>query len=280
MKKFRLSLILLLVAGQIVWTKTRAQEHQLVKKWQTDSVLKVPESVYFDAANQVLYNSNIDGAPDGKDGKGSIGKIGLDGKIIQVDWVSGLNAPKGLGKFNNLLYAADLDEVVVIDISAGKIVQHIPIEGASFLNDISVDSKGVVYVSDTKSGKVYRIENGKATVYATDIMGANGVLAVGDDLYVLGSGNLWKISKDKQRTKIASGMDASTDGVEKVKDNEFIVSCWSGVIYYVKSDGSKQQLMDTRPQKINSADIGYDVVHRIVYVPTFFRNSVAAYELK
>ncbi|PWT70873.1 MAG: ATP/GTP-binding protein [Bacteroidetes bacterium] len=275
-----MNLFVLITGGLIVGLPSIAQQHQLVKKWQTDSVLKVPESVYYDAANKVLYTSNIDGAPDGKDGKGSIGKIGLDGKIIQVDWVTGLNAPKGLGKFNNLLYAADLDEVAVIDLNAGKIVQRIPVEGAAFLNDITVDSKGVVYVSDTKTGKVHRIENGNVSTYATGIEGANGVLADGTDLYVLGNGNLWKISKDKQRTKVASGMDASTDGIEKVKDNEFVVSSWNGVIYYVKSDGSKQQLLDTRPQKINSADIGYDAVNRIVYVPTFFRNSVAAYELK
>jgi hypothetical protein len=75
-------------------------------------------------------------------------------------------------------------------------------------------------------------------------------------------------------------MDASTDGIERVKENEYVVSCWSGIIYYVKSDGSKQELLDTRSQKINSADIGYDKTNRIVYVPTFFKNSVVAYELK
>ncbi len=272
---FFLFLIVLLKNNSV-----RAQGHQLQKKWQTDSVLKVPESVLYDAENKVLYTSNIDGAPDAKDGKGSIGKVGLDGKIIEVDWVRGLNAPKGLGKFKNTLYAADLDEVVVIDISAGKITQHILVEGAQFLNDISVDSKGVVYVSDTKTGKVHRIETGQVTVYAENIQGANGVLAVGSDLYVLGSGNLWKISSDKQRVKVADGMDASTDGIEQVKNNEFVVSCWAGAIYYVKSTGAKQQLLDTRDKKINSADIGYDPVAKIVYVPTFFKNSIVAYQLK
>jgi hypothetical protein len=260
--------------------KVRAQNHQLVKKWQTDSLLRVPESVLYDGTNKVLYTSNIGGAPAGKNGKGSIGKVGLDGKIIQVDWVTGLNGPKGLGLYNNALFAADIDEVVVIDIRSGKINHHIPVPGAEFLNDISVDSKGIVYVSDTKTGKVHRIDNGVVTTYAENIEGANGVLAVGDDLYVLGNGNLWKISKDKQRTKITDGMDASTDGIERVNGNEFVVSCWSGVIYYIHGDGSKQQMLDTRDQKINSADIGYDKNSRIVYVPTFFKNSIAAYELK
>jgi hypothetical protein len=39
-------------------------------------------------------------------------------------------------------------------------------------------------------------------------------------------------------------------------------------------------LLDTREQKVNSADIGYDAKNKIVYVPTFFRNSVVAYQLK
>jgi hypothetical protein len=257
----------------------RAQ-HQLIKLWQTDSVLKVPESVLYSAEDKLLYTSNIDGAPDGKDGKGSIGKVGLDGKVIQVDWVSGLDAPKGLGRFGNLLYAADLDAVVVIDIKAATIVKRIPVEGAVFLNDISVDSKGVVYVSDTRTAKVHRIEDGKVTTYLEGITGANGVLCVGADLYVLGNGILWKASQAGKALKIAEGMDASTDGIERVKGDEFIVSCWAGVVYYVKGDGSKQQLLDTRADKMNSADIGYDPVNRIVYVPTFFRNSIAAYSLK
>ncbi|MDP4247847.1 MAG: ATP/GTP-binding protein, partial [Bacteroidota bacterium] len=169
---------------------------------------------------------------------------------------------------------------VVIDIKAGKIVRRIPVPGAVFLNDISVDSKGVVYVSDTRTAKVHRIEGGKVSTWLEGITGANGVLCVGRDLYVLGNGALWKAGPDGKAVKIADGMDASTDGIERVKDNEFIVSCWAGAIYYVKGDGSKQIMLDTRPEKINSADIGYDPVHRVVYVPTFFKNSIAAYSLK
>ena len=280
MKRVSISICALFFFLLLTIDRSRAQEHQLVKKWQTDSSLKVPESVLYDAVGKILYVSNIDGAPDGKDGKGSVGKVSLDGKIIKTDWVSGLNAPKGLGKFNNKIYAADIDDVVVIDIPSAKIEKRIHVPGSSFLNDISIDNKGVVYVSDTKTGTVFRIENGKPVTYADGIQGANGVLAIADDLYVLGNGNLWKIGKDKKMTKIADGMDASTDGIEQVANNEFIVSCWAGALYYVKGNGTKQQLLDTRPQKINSADIGYDSKSRMVYVPNFLQNSITAYELK
>jgi hypothetical protein len=77
----------------------KAQDHQLVKKWETDTLLKVPESVLYDADNKILYVTNIDGQPWEKDNKGSVGKVGLDGKIITVDWVSGLQAPKGMALY-------------------------------------------------------------------------------------------------------------------------------------------------------------------------------------
>ncbi len=256
------------------------QQHQLIKLWQTDTLLKVPESVFFNPENNFLYVSNIDGSPWEKDGKGSIGKIGLDGKIIKVDWVSGLNAPKGMGLYKNRLYAADVDNVVVIDVKKETIINRIPVEGSSGLNDISVDKNGIVYVSDSKTGKVHIIEHDKASTYAEGLKGANGVLAVGTDLYVLASGTLWKISADKKMEKVAEGMEPATDGIEQVSEKEFLVSVWNGLIYYVKSDGSFQQLLDTREQKSNTADIGYDAKKKIVYVPTFFKNSVAAYQLK
>ena len=65
-----------------------------------------------------------------------------------------------------------------------------------------------------------------------------------------------------------------------VTGNDFLVSCWAGSIWYVHADGTKDHLLDTRDQKMNSADIGYDVMSKIVYVPTFWRNSIIAYELK
>lgn len=255
-------------------------QHQLVKKWETDSTLKTPESVYFDSRNMVLYVANIDGKADEKDGRGSIGKVGLDGKIIATDWVSGLNAPKGMALVKNTLWVADIDEVVAIDIQSGQITNHVKIDGAIFLNDLTSDQKGVLYVSDSRTKKVHRIENGKSSVYVENLQGPNGLLVHNKVLYILDNGTMNKVGKDKSIQKLAEGMEGGTDGIENVKGNEFIVSCWGGVIYYVKEDGNKEKLIDTREQKINSADIGYDARNRIVYVPTFFKNSIVAYQLQ
>jgi sugar lactone lactonase YvrE len=257
-----------------------AQDHQLVKKWETDTTLKVPESVLFDATNNILYTSNIGGGPSDKNGKGSIGKVGTDGKVINAAWVTGLNAPKGLGLRNNMLWVADVDELVAINIKSGKIEKKIKVEGAAFLNDVTIDKNGVVYVSDSRTKKVHKVENDKVTVFLENLQGPNGLLAQDDKFYVLDAGALYRVDANKTLTKLAEGMEGGTDGIEQVQENEFVVSCWGGVVYYVKADGSKQTLLDTRNDKINSADIGYDAKNRIVYVPTFFKNNVVAYELK
>lgn len=271
-----------LIAGALLLGTTivNAQEHQLVKKWETDTLLKVPESVLYDADNKLLYVTNIDGQPWEKDNKGSVGKVGLDGKIITVDWVSGFQAPKGMALYKNNLYVADVDKVGVIDIKKGTLTQTIPVEGAQGLNDITVDKKGVLYVSDSKNKKVHRIENGTVTTWLENLKGPNGVLIDGNDLFVLDAGGLYKVEKDKSLTKLAEGMEGGTDGVEHVKGKDYIVSCWGGSIWYVNGDGTKQNLLDTREQKINTADIGYDAKNRIVYVPTFWKNKIVAYELK
>ncbi|MFM9911523.1 MAG: SMP-30/gluconolactonase/LRE family protein [Chitinophagaceae bacterium] len=258
-----------------------AQQHSLVKLWETDSLLKVPESVLPDFKNKVLYVANIDGTdPWGKDGKGSIAKVGLDGKIISVEWVRGLNAPKGMGKFKNNLYVADLTEVVVIDIQKGEIVNRIPVPNAEGLNDITIDPKGTIYVSDSKAKRIYMIKGKSANPYVEGLQGPNGVLWYKESLYVLDKGGLYKVEFDRKLTKLADGMEGGTDGVEAVYNKEFIVSCWAGVIYYVNADGTKDLLLDTRNEKRNTADFGYDAALRILFVPTFWKNTVVAYKLK
>ncbi|MBV9989143.1 MAG: ATP/GTP-binding protein [Chitinophagaceae bacterium] len=272
MKKYLLLFVLIACCWQ-----AEAQPHSLVKSWETDSVFRTPESVLYDAKANILYVSNMD--PD-HPGLGSIGKLSPDGKTATADWVKGLTSPKGMGIYRNMLYVAELTDVAVIDIEKATIVKRIPVEGAAFLNDISIDKKGTVYVSDSRTLKIHRIEKGIVGTLVANLQGPNGLLAVGDDLLVLDKGSLIRITAGGQVGSVATGMDPTTDGVEEVRNNEYIVSGWNGVLYYIGADGNRQTLLDTRPAKINSADIGYDPKRRMVYVPTFFSNKVVAYELK
>lgn len=250
---------------------------KLTKLWEAQD-LPTPESVL--PAGKILYVSLIDGDASKADGKGGVAIVGTDGKIINKEWITGLNAPKGMGIYAGKLYVADINEVVVIDIKADKVIQKIPIEGTIFLNDIAVDANGNVFVSDTRLGTVYKISNGKADLYLDKLPNANGLKVVGDDLYILSGPTLVKADKEGKTTVIAKGLASGGDGIEPLSKNSFLVSCWAGLLYEVKMDGAVTQLMDTRNEKINTADIGFNPKNKILYIPTFLKNSVMAYQVK
>jgi sugar lactone lactonase YvrE len=276
MKKLITIITLLVFAAQL-----SATAQKLALKWKTDTLLRIPESVYFDAEANILYVSNIDGKSTEKDGKGFISKVSVDGKIQVLEWATGLDAPKGMGQYKGKLYVADLSRVAVIDLSSGKISNTIVIEGAEFLNDIAVDIKGNVYVSDSATGKIHKISNGKSDLYfeSTEFKRINGLLAIKEGLYVADAGNgiNYILSNNKQLKKLTETAQGA-DGIVLVGKGEYIVSSWGGEVYYVSAEGKSQKLLDTKEQKLNSADIDYDPKSKTVFVPTFNGNSVMAYE--
>src|SRR5678816_248701 len=95
----------------------------LEKVWESTNQLKSPESVAYDYNKSILYVSNIDGKPDDKDHKGFISRLSsTNGSIIDLNWVTNLNAPKGIDLDNSTgkLYVSDISELVEIDSSNGK----------------------------------------------------------------------------------------------------------------------------------------------------------------
>lgn len=276
--------ILLSLGASALAAVSQAQDntHKLDKTWESDATLKVPESVRHDAKRKVLYVSNIDGEPWTADGKGSIGKVGLDGKVIAAEWVTGLDCPKGLAMSDDgkWLYVGDFGGLVVIDIDAGKIRNKIAVEGG-LLNDV-VNDKGTIYASDSKGKKVYVFKDGKASVYLDEkvLKGPNGLLVHKGALYVLDNDSLNRVEADKSLKVLASGMPGGADGLENVKGDDFLVSVWSGAVWYVKADGSKELLFDGKAADTKTADIGWDPKTSTVYVPTFAKNTVVAFTVK
>lgn len=261
---------------------TSAIGQTLTLKWKTDAVLPVSESVAFDSRNNVLFVSCIDGKPEEKDGKGYIAKVSPDGKVVAAQWVGGLDAPKGLGIFKDNLYVADITKIITINIPTAKITATVEVPGAKFLNDITVDSKGNVYASDTQTGKIHILNGGKADVYfeSPEFKGINGLLATGTDLYIVdfATGTNYKLTADKKLSTFSKTGEGA-DGVVPVGKNEYLVSSWHGEVYYVNSKGESKKLIDTKEEKINAADIEYDAKSKTLYIPTFFANGVTAYSL-
>lgn len=251
----------------------------LSKLWQTDH-LEVPESVLIAKESNNLYISLIGpGDHTTVDGNGSIAKLDLNGKIIDRQWITGLNSPKGLGEYKDRLYVADLKELIIIDIPTKKILKKIAVPEAGMFNDVTVDHQGNVYVSDSKGGKIYLYANGKLSPFLDQLVNPNGLLTADNGLYFLDSGSLFFLDKNKEVNKLADGMEKSTDGLQKDGDN-FLVSAWIGVLYYIDENKKVTPLIDSRSEKTNTADFAFDSQSRILYLPTFFKNHISAYRVQ
>ncbi len=268
------------VACQPKKTDTVSLTPTLTLKWETDTLLTTCESVIYDSVNNVLYVANINGQPTGKDGNGFISQVSLDGKITNLKWATGMDAPKGMGLFNGKLYVADINRIHEIEIASGKITNTYMVDSAKFLNDITVDATGKVYVSDTGAGNIVVLDNGKISVWLTGVAGVNGLLAEGNNMQMVSfaTGVFSTVDASKQITMRADSID-NGDGVEAVGNGAYLVSSWNGMVHYVGADGKPIKLLDTKDDKINAADIEYIASKKLLLVPTFFKNKVRAYEL-
>lgn len=267
--------------------KPKPKPKKLVVAWETDTTLRVPESVLYDEAGQVLFVANIDGKSDELDGSGFISKVGLDGKILNLRWTSGLNAPKGMGLYRNRLYVTDVYRLVVINTETGQAEKTYDAVDPkkAFLNDVTVSKDGTVYVSDSRFDKIYRLKDDTWEVWmeGEQLNKPNGLLAMGKDKLMIGStkiGALRSIDVNtKTMTTVADGM-AATDGIVTDGKGNFFVSDWNGQLFFVQKGGEKQQLLDSREQKINTADIEYVRSQKLLIVPTFFKNKLVAYKVE
>ena len=94
----------------------------LVPEWVVEG-MDVPESAYFDQSRNVIYVANMVGQDNVKDGVGFISKVSTNGKVITREWITGLDAPKGMAVKGGSLFVTDIDKLIEIDIAAGKIKQ-------------------------------------------------------------------------------------------------------------------------------------------------------------
>lgn len=282
------------IAAAIVGCALSTASHaELVatKLWQTGAEFKMPESVYFDMERNVLYVSNVDGEPDKKDGIGFISRMTPDGQITDLQWVTGLNGPKGMAVVDNNLYVADIDTLVQIDIDTGTVTHRYPAAGAIFLNDVTADATGDVFVSDMMTNRIHRLHHGTLEVWmeGNQLENPNGLQAIDGKLYVGTWGAIKsgfatdvpghiKVINMADKTISDFGSDkpiGNMDGIAMMKDGSILATDWmAGGLMTVSPEGKVHQLLDLNQ---GSADLEYAVNGSIAFVPMMMDGYVTAY---
>ncbi len=254
---------------------------KIKKIWETEAVFKVPESVIYDPVNDIIYVSNINGDPTEEDSNGFISRLGIDGKIVELQWVTGLNAPKGMGINRDTLFVSDVNRVVKIDTRLEEIIGVFDAEGASFLNDITIDDRGRVFISDSDQGALYLLEGDEISVFLPKgtFNRCNGIFWSDNELYVGTKGMIKSVNPENKRTRNVMEVDGGIDGLEIWKGQFFVFSDWLGKVQLGGLSGDAFTLFDTTPISVNAADIEVIGKSDLLLVPTFFDNRVMAYQI-
>lgn len=268
---------IILIALLLLASTSFAQK--LEKIWSSSNKLITPESaLYNEELNTIFVSCMGKENNDTNDGDGSISQLNMDGEITQLDWITGLNDPKGMALYNGKLYVTDKTELVIIDVKKGEIDKKIPSD-AKFLNDATVTSDGIVFASDMMGNSIYALINGQFGLWKhyNSFDYVNGLWAENGKLYA-GNNLLWEIDIETKEVKQLLSETGGIDGLETIGNGNFIFSNWGGKIY-VSNNGEIIKLLDQSADKLNTADLDYIPKTKMVLVPTFFGNKVDAYQL-
>jgi sugar lactone lactonase YvrE len=292
------SLILTLVGLPVLSESASPARIQIVEG------LQAPESVVYDAGQDVYFVSNINGEGTAKDNNGFISKISPEGKILTEKFVEGgsagviLNAPKGITIAGDLLWVADIDAVRAFNRKTGAAVKTVDLQplGALFLNDLVAAPDGTIYVTDTTllfdaSGnathpgpdRVFQIPpNGKASVAIQDpsLGGPNGIVwdaAAGQFLIVQLEGKnivSWKPGA-RTATVFATGV-GSFDGIVILGGGQYLVTSLDTSSLYRLQDGEFDAVISGIE---NPADIALDSKRNRLLIPSFSLNHLEIWQL-
>lgn len=250
--------------------------------WKSAPILSTPESVYYCKNHNVLFVSNINGNPLEKDNNGFISTLTPEGNIVELKWVTGLNAPKGMAVYYDRLFVTDINRIAEIDIITKSIVKFYIIKGSIFLNDIVIDKNGDIYISDMQAKSIYKITGSKIErwINSEKIINPNGLSISNGFLFVGTSDRILKIQLSDKAISDYLLNTGSVDGLVYFGVDHLIYSDWEGSIYFAGLGKESMKIIDTSALKINAADIEFIEEKGIILVPTFFDNRIMAYKLK
>lgn len=270
--------------------------------------LRTPESVRYDAEQDVLFISNINGNPSQKDRNGFIARVHAD-SLGQptLDFIQGgamgvtLHAPKGMAIVGDTLWVTDIDAVRGFNRRTGRPVGTVDLAplGAVFLNDLTVGPGGALYVTDTGirfasdgtvsapgPNRVFRIADRVAEVAVEGeiLSGPNGIVwdSAGSRFLIAPFNGptllAWTPGGSAPNPRRLAAGPGGYDGIELLADGRAAVTTWTDSSVYVMTDDSTLTRLITGLEA--PADLGVDRARSRLLLPLFNQNRVVVYEVR
>lgn len=258
--------------------------------------LRGPESVVHDEEQDVYFVSNVDGAPGAKDGKGFIARVTPDGKIAELKFIDGLDAPKGMAIRSTELWVADIDRLHAFDRVTGAHLTTLNLapHGAVSLRDVAVGPDDAVYVTDSDvriKGSREHVRAGDGRVFRLTIDNEIEVIAAGEELRspsaIEWDGTRFLIAQEYGRevlawnpgtaTKAVMRGPGSFDGMVILPNGAVIVSSHHDDALHVAYGGGELRPLFAR--KPSPGGIGFDRKRNRLLIPSLDGDWLEAWTL-
>ena len=255
-----------------------------------------PESTIVNKNDLYVSNVGKELKPTQKDGDGFISKLDVNGKIKELHFIDGLDAPKGMGIVGNTLFVADINTLRGFDLSTKKEIFNVVFEGVNFLNDITVKDSNTLFIGASDTSAIYEVNiASKSYKKLMDFTVTNGLFYEDGILYAAqlgsstqnmfdGKGKLYKIDlKDNNKLTQLGTFEGVLDGVTKV-GNKVYVSDWgngkdTGIVrvYDLKT---KEETILKLQSFMGAADFWIDEKSKKIFMPQMIGNKVTIFDLK
>lgn len=247
----------------------------------------MPESVVYDAAHDRYLVSNK--------GNGDIISVPrLNPGNLSIFNTGACTSLRGITIVDNILWGAGTSfqttqnqYLYSFDMATGNFIKSILIANGVFINDVTADASGMLYVSDGNNNKIYRV-NPETGGYSDLLFnGANGLLfdeannrlLYTDDTPQTGSQiSALDIATNTSVPLIANPNFQGLDGLTVDHLGNYYVSSWStNEVYRYDPIFTASIVASTGHNGVphsGPADIFYDQVNNVLAVPNFTANTV------
>lgn len=263
-----------------------------------------PESVQYDADQDVYFVSSMAGVGSAKDGIGYISTFSAVRPQPPAVFVQGgeggvvLDAPKGMAIQGDTLWVADIDVIRGFHRRTGDPVGEVDLRpyGAVLLNSLAAAPDGTLYASDSAiimapagvlystGQKIFAIRGGVIRVIAEgdDLGFPNGLdWDVGGDRLVVASfhpfaSEVYALDPESgQRVTLASGI-GRFDGVTSLGDGRLLFTSWRDSTLQIVEGDQRRRVVGNLWQP---ADFGIDTRRNRVAIPLVLPSQVVIWEL-
>lgn len=253
------------------------------------NLLDKPESVVFDEQNDRYLVSNC--------GNGHIiqvltrDKVGPNGEPLPFHspFNTDFSSVRGIYILDDILYAASDSGLVGIDLETGITLMTIEIPESKFLNDVTADSDGFLYVSDSEYSMIFKVDPMNQTysiLVETGVGKCNGLLYdEKHDRLIVCTGKIWGpihgvALPDGTVTNIVETKLSYLDGLAFDEHGFIYVSSWMTDSVYRFDPEFKLTPIKVAEGYDGPADICCNEKEGLIVIPVFKENMLAFIKLK